>query len=167
MSSLGKNQTSWLMHSWSTFGAGMSHERTQIHKTHHGPDLGEATTFPLIVYFVPGHGVDIQMAFCPVTPKWEFQNSQSCDSHNFGGAYLRWKWGLKQSCSPCRDLSNLMSHTTFTQGNLGDSWFLVVGSQIANLTPTPSFGHNLCFRCPNESCEPMLDISVPRVFPMI
>ncbi len=33
----------------------MSHEQTQTHKTHRDPDLGEATTFPLIVYFVTGH----------------------------------------------------------------------------------------------------------------
>jgi hypothetical protein len=51
-----QNQTtSWLVHSWSTFGVKTSHEQTQTHKTHHGPDLGEATTFPLIIYFVPGH----------------------------------------------------------------------------------------------------------------
>jgi hypothetical protein len=42
------------MHSLSTFGA----------KTHHGPDLGEATTFPLIVYYVPFHEAHIQMTFC-------------------------------------------------------------------------------------------------------
>jgi hypothetical protein len=40
----------------------------------------------------------------------------------------------------------------------------VVGSQIGNLTPSPSFGHNLCFRCPNGSCEPISDIYAPRVF---
>jgi len=60
------NQTkSWLMHSWSIFGVKMSHGQPQTHKTHHGPDLGEATTFPLIVYFVPLHKTHIQMAFCP------------------------------------------------------------------------------------------------------
>ncbi len=37
---------------------------TRTHKTHHGPDLGEATTFPLIVYSAPLHGGHIQMAFC-------------------------------------------------------------------------------------------------------
>jgi hypothetical protein len=47
------------------------------------PDLGEATTFPLIVYFVPGHMTSTQMAFCPGTPKWESQNSQSLGAHNF------------------------------------------------------------------------------------
>ncbi len=32
------------------------------------------------------------------------------------------------------------------------------------LTPGLSFGRNLCFRCPNEQCEPILDIYVPRAF---
>jgi len=40
----------------------------------------------------------------------------------------------------------------------------VVENQTGNLTPGPSFGHNLCFRCPNEQCEPILDIYVPRAF---
>ncbi len=40
----------------------------------------------------------------------------------------------------------------------------MVESQIGNLTPGPSFGHNLCLKCPNGSCEPILDIYVPRAF---
>jgi hypothetical protein len=57
-----------------------------------------------------------------------------------------------------------MWHATWTQGNQGSSWLLIVGSQIANLTPGPSFGHNLCFKNPNGSCKPILDIYVPRTF---
>jgi hypothetical protein len=89
------------MHSLSTFGARTNHGQPRTHKTHHG-DLGEATTFPLIVYYVPLHQAHIQMAFfpkattfpfivyyvplheahiqmafCPETLKWEFRNSQS------------------------------------------------------------------------------------------
>jgi hypothetical protein len=51
--------TSWLVHSLSIFGARTKHGHPQIHKTHHGLDLGEATTFPLIVYFVPLHEAHI------------------------------------------------------------------------------------------------------------
>ncbi len=79
-------------------------------------------------------------------------------------ANLRLRWGLKQSCSPHQDLSNSMSQATWTQGNRGDSRLLVVGSQIVNSIPDPSFGHNLCFKCPNGSCEPISDIVVPSVF---
>jgi len=57
-----------------------------------------------------------------------------------------------------------MSHATCTQGNRGDSRLLVIKSQIDNLTPGLSFGHNLCFKCPNGSCEPILNIYVPRAF---
>jgi hypothetical protein len=32
------------------------------------------------------------------------------------------------------------------------------------LTPSPSFGHNLCFRCLNELCDPILNIYFPRDF---
>jgi len=59
--------------------------QTRTYKTHHGSDLGEATTFPFIVYFVPGHGTSTQMSFCPEIPKWESRNSQSWDSYDFGG----------------------------------------------------------------------------------
>jgi hypothetical protein len=59
-------------------------------------------------------------------------------------ADLQLKWGLKQSCSPCWKLFNGMSHITCTQGNHGNSWLLMVKSQITNLTLGPSFGHNVC-----------------------
>ncbi len=77
---------------------------------------------------------------------------------------LRLRWGLKQSCSPCWELSNDMLHTLWTQGNWGDSWLLVVGSEIANWTPSSSFGYNLCVTCPNGSCEPILNIYVLKAF---
>jgi hypothetical protein len=130
----------------------------QTHKIHHDLDLGEATTLPLIVYFVPLHEAHIQMTFCLETPKWESQNSQSLPITLHANFWL--KWGLKKSCSPCWELSKNMSHTTSTRENRGDSWLLVVGSQIGKLTPNPSFGHNLCFKCLNGSCKPILDIYV-------
>ncbi len=79
-------------------------------------------------------------------------------------AHLRLKWGLKKSCNLHRELFNNMWHNTWKQGNQGDSWLLMIESQISNLTSAPSFGHNLCFKCPNELCEPILDIYVPRAF---
>ncbi len=38
----------------------------------------------------------------------------------------------------------------------------MVKSQIGSLTPDPSFGHNLCFKYPNGSCKPILDIYISR-----
>jgi len=46
------------------------------------------------------------------------------------------------------------------QTNQGDSQLLVVGSQIGNLIPGLSFGHNLCLKYPNGSCEPILNIFI-------
>jgi hypothetical protein len=79
-------------------------------------------------------------------------------------ANLRLRWGLKQSCIPRQQLSNSVLHAIFTQGNWVDSRLLVVRSQSANLTPDLSFGHNLCFKCPNGSCEHILDIYVSITF---
>jgi hypothetical protein len=58
--------------------------QTRIHKTHHGLDLREATTFPLIVYYVPFHEAHIQMTFCLEIPKWESWNSQTWNFRDFG-----------------------------------------------------------------------------------
>jgi hypothetical protein len=67
-----------------TFGARTSHKQPQTHKIHHNPDLGEATTFPLIVYSAPLHEAHIQMVFCSEIHKWEFRNCQNWDSRDFG-----------------------------------------------------------------------------------
>jgi len=57
-----------------------------------------------------------------------------------------------------------MSHVVCSQVNQVDSWLFLVGNQTGSLTPDPSFGHNLCFKCSNEQCEPILGIYVPRAF---
>jgi hypothetical protein len=77
---------------------------------------------------------------------------------------VRSRRGLKQSCSPRRELSNAVSHSQIGSREEVDSRLLVVESQIGNLTPGPSFAHNLPFRCPNAQCEPNLDIYVSRAF---
>jgi hypothetical protein len=77
---------------------------------------------------------------------------------------LQLRWDLKQHCSLRWKLFNGMWHTICTQGNRGNFWLLVVKNQVANLILGPSFGHNLCFRYPNGSCKPILDIYVPRSF---
>jgi hypothetical protein len=79
-------------------------------------------------------------------------------------ANLQLQWVLKQSCNLRQELSNGMSHIACTQGNRVDSWLLMVGSQTDSLTCDLSFGHNLCFRCPNGQCEPILDIYASITF---
>ncbi len=66
---------------------------TWTHKTHHGPDSGEATTFPHIVYSVTLQGAHIEMAFLSWdsrdsrgTPAWESRNYASQDSRDFEAA---------------------------------------------------------------------------------
>jgi hypothetical protein len=52
------------MRGWSAFGAQTNHNHTRTHNTHHSLDLGEATTFPLLVLFVFGHAAYTLMSFC-------------------------------------------------------------------------------------------------------
>ncbi len=77
---------------------------------------------------------------------------------------LRLGQNLKQTCSFPWELFNGVSHSTYTHRNQVDSWLLVVGSQNVNLTPDPSFDHNLYYRCPNGSCKDILDIYTSRNF---
>jgi hypothetical protein len=80
--------TSWLVRNGNIFGAKTSHKETRIHKTHHGLDLGEAITFPLIIYFVVNHGTNIQMAFFLGLPNGSLKipkvgTSTTLGAHNF------------------------------------------------------------------------------------
>jgi hypothetical protein len=142
---------------------------TQTHKTHHNPNLGEATTFPPYNIFCTwprGQHPNVIFSWDSQVgvlkfPKLGFPRfcKPTTSSTNL---WLR--WGLKQSCSLCQDLFNIMLHAICMQGNQGDSRPLVVGRQIANLTPNLSFGYNLCFQNPNGSWEPILNIYIPRTF---
>jgi hypothetical protein len=58
-----------------TFGALTSHEHTPTHKTPHGLDSGEATTFHLTIFSMTNHGGYTQMSFFPRLQSWESQNS--------------------------------------------------------------------------------------------
>jgi hypothetical protein len=84
------NQTiSWLMCSCSTFGGRTNHGHTHAHKIHHGPNLGEATTFPLLIFYVFDHGAYTQnVILSPDTqvgsPKiLEIETSATLETHNF------------------------------------------------------------------------------------
>jgi len=84
-------------------------------------------------------------------------------THNFLPR-ARIRQGLNQCCSSPPELSNGVSHFTCMHRNRVDSRLLVVESQTASLTPGPSFDHNLCCKCPNGSCEAILDIYTSRPF---
>jgi hypothetical protein len=118
--------TSWLVCGWSTFGARMNHMHTQIHKTHHGLDLGGATTFLFIIIIVISHGGYIQMSFYPGILKLGVSKFSKLGFLTFRWAIpscvdLRLKLGLKENCSPCRRFFNDMLHAACMQINMGDS----------------------------------------------
>jgi hypothetical protein len=147
----------------------MSHGHIRIHKIHHSLNLGEAITFPFIVFSMISHEGCTQMLFCLKTPKLGVLKFSKLGLSTLWRPIVSclnlWlKWSLKQSCSTCQELFNDMSHATYTQVNQGDSRLLVVGSQIGTLTFSLSFGHNFCFKYPNGSCETISNIQVSRYF---
>ncbi len=73
-------------------------------------------------------------------------------------------WGLKKICSSAWGLSNGVLHSTCTHRGWVNSQLLVVGSQIANLTPGLSFDCNMCCKCLNGSCKAIFDIYTLRPF---
>jgi hypothetical protein len=137
--------------------------------THHGPGSGGVTTILPIVFSVPLRRTCTRMALFLGTPKVE---SRNCPGFGLSGLWdvitsrpdLRLGQVLNQTCSPLRELSNAMSHSPSARQERVDSRLLVVGSQTANLTPGPSFAHNLGFGCPNDQCEAILDIYSSRPF---
>jgi hypothetical protein len=77
---------------------------------------------------------------------------------------IRLERGMNQSCSSPQELSNAMSQYVIRLWKEVDSRLLVVGSQTASLTLDPSFAHNLGCKCPNDSCEAILNIYTSRPF---
>jgi len=60
---------------------------TLTHKTHHGPDSGEATTFPHVVYSVVLRGGYIKWLFFPRLPSWSLEtvpgwSLETLDAHS-------------------------------------------------------------------------------------
>jgi hypothetical protein len=80
------------------------------------------------------------------------------------GSDLWLEWGINQSCSSPRELSNAPSHSFCKRREEVDSRLLVIRSQTASLTPGPSFAHNLGCRCPTSSCEAISNIYNSRPF---
>ncbi len=70
----------------------------------------------------------------------------------------------KISYSPKKYLSNGVQHTPIRPHLAPAFKGFMVGSQISNLTPTPSFDHNLCKSSLNEQYQSTLNIHVSRPF---
>jgi hypothetical protein len=132
----------------------MSHGQIRTHKTHHSPNLGEATTFPLIIYFVPGHGTSTQMSFClpNVILSWDSQvkvpKFPQLGFSQFWGritlrANLRLRWVLKQSCSLIKSFPSVFARHLLERKS---RWFSTFSGQESNWLPWEcegSFFHTL------------------------
>jgi hypothetical protein len=70
-----KQQVGWCI-LWTFFGA-HTYTHTRNHKTHHGPNLGEATTFPFIIFSMIFHGGYTQMSFFSRLLSWKSWNFQN------------------------------------------------------------------------------------------
>jgi hypothetical protein len=163
---------SWLESILGPFGVGTSHGHSNS-LGHTTPRAREyATTILPIVYSATLRRTYIQVAQIPRTPEMESRNCLEIVPTGLPELWtaitldcrLGSRRGLNRSCSPRRDLSNAMSHAQIGCRERIDSRLLVVGSQTANLTPGPSFAHNLGCRCPNCQCEGIFDIYVSRPF---
>ncbi len=103
-----KQTTTWLVyireHPW-VLGQATG---TLDHKTHHGPDSEEATTFPHIVFSAPLRRDYIQMALFLGTPKLESRNCPEIVPVGVPGLWelitpdckVRSQRGLNQTCNP-------------------------------------------------------------------
>jgi hypothetical protein len=105
------------------------------------------------------------------TPRTPGLESRNCPEVVPGGVPGLWElitpdfevWS-RRGFSPCRDLSNDVSHFQFGGRKEVDSWLLVVGSQTTSLIPGPSFAHNLGYICSNDQCEAIFYIYASRPF---
>jgi hypothetical protein len=137
--------------------------------THHGPGSRVVTTILSIVFSALLRRAHTQVVVCLGTPKVE---SRNCLDFGLPGLWdiiashldLRSRQGLNQTCIPLWELSKAASHSPSARRERVDSRLLVVGSQIANLTPGPSFAHNLGYICPNDQCEAISDMYNSRPF---
>jgi hypothetical protein len=121
--------SAWLEHFWCTDKPWAY----WTHKTHHSPNLGEAITFPLIVFSMISHKGYIQMSFCFGTPKLRVPKFPKLGLLALWKAitfcaHLWLRWSLKKSCSLHQKLFNNMWHITYTQVFQGDYWLLMVKS---------------------------------------
>ncbi len=148
-------------HSGTPLGVGTRHGHFGPRDTPRPEPREYATTILPIVYSMTLRGPHARMSLCPETVPsgvpglWEII-TPDCDVWS--------RRGLNQTCIPRQDLSNDVSHSQFGGREEVDSRLLVAGSQTANLTPGPSFAHNLGYRCPNDQCEAIFYIYASRPF---
>ncbi len=130
--------------------------------------MGEATTFPFIVFSVPLHEAHIQMAFCLRTPKWEpriptIATPATLGAHNFVCKPLI----VMNSTAKLYPLSRSFQHYVARHLHATKSGqFPTFSGRESNwqFDSQPLFAHNLCLICPNGSCEPISNIYISIAF---
>ncbi len=151
------------MHSCNTSSARTRHEQTWIHKTHHDPDLGKPppSLLQYTLWLPTRHFVSELPSGSLKIAKVE--TSTTLGPHNFvckPPIQMRFNAKLQPSS---RTFQQYVTHHLHVR-RLGRFPTFQWSSQIDKLTPDPSFGHNLCFRCLIRSCEPILEMYVLRAF---
>jgi hypothetical protein len=159
-----KTNTKWLVHSLSTFGARTNHGQLKHIRLTTAQTWGKPSPSPLYYTLQLSMGATSKWLFVPRLPSGSpnipiIGTPTTLRAYNFL-CMPPIAMKSKQSYISCWELSNGMLHIACMPKNLVDSWHLMVGTQIANLTPDLSFGHNLCFRCLNGQCKPILDTYV-------
>ncbi len=127
------------------------------------------TPFSLIVFCMINHKSYTQMSFCFKTLKLGISKFPKLGLLTLwkpitSCANLRLRWDLKKKYSVHWGFSNNMWQVTCMQVNQSNFSLLVIANQIGILTSGLFFYHNLCFKYPNESCKPILDIYVSKAF---
>jgi hypothetical protein len=161
-------------HSGTPLGVGTSHGHFGPRDTPRPGPREYATTILPIVYSATLGGTHARVSLFPGTPRTPGLESRNCPEIVPGRVSGLWELitpdygvrsrrGPNQTCSPRRDLFNDVSNFRFEGREEVDSRLLMVGSRTANLTPGPSFAHNLSYRCPNGQCESIFYIyaSIP------
>jgi hypothetical protein len=114
-----KPNTSWLVHSSSTIDVKASQGQLEFTRL---------CAYPWDRHLNDILSQDYSQVGVSKNPKLGLQWLWGCITFC---ANLRLRCGQEQSCSLCLEISNVMLHVICTQGNRGDSWLLVVGSQMS------------------------------------
>jgi len=122
-----------------------------------------------IIYFAPLREAHIQMTFCPEIPKGESRKCQSWNSCNFVGLQLHAQTSdqdeVWSKVAALVESFPTLCCTPFAHTKVESILnFLWSGVKLPVLIPNLSFCHNLCCKCPNGSCEPILNICTSITF---
>jgi len=134
----------------------MNHMQLQTHKIHHGLDLVEATTFPLIVYSVVGHGTNYEaflhtfnMKICTHKTRLEVELLCSCSLTS-----------KVVQCNAMKFIKNLMrcvhlEDTKTLWENCNSPWWNVKGIMSMFIQCHVWWLNPFCFICHNIHIQPL------------